>query len=254
MADRSDVLPGAEPLSHAGGAAGVLVLHGFTGSPGTMRSVADALVGAGFTVELPRLPGHGTTIEDMVVTGFADWAAAAEAAYDDLAGRCERVVVVGLSMGGTLTCWLAARRPEVAGIVVVNPLVQPSDPEMLDMVRAMVDAGETVAPGIGSDIAKPDVVEIAYDGSPLAPALSMFEAVGDLQEDLGRITCPVLIMTSVEDHVVPPANSDHLEAAVAGPVERVRLERSYHVATMDHDAELVAERTIAFARSVTGGS
>ena len=245
------LIPGAEPLSAAGSDVGVLVVHGFTGNPGTMRPLADALVAAGFTVEMPRLPGHGTTIDDMATTTWADWSGAAESAYLDLAGRCRSVVVAGLSMGGTLTAWLAGRHPEIAGIVCINPAVSPRETEVKEMVTLMLAAGETVSPGIGSDIADPDAHESAYEGTPLACALSLFEALDELQPLLGDITSPLLLMTSTEDHVVEPASSDHLAASVSGPVERVTLERSYHVATLDHDKELIAERTIAFVRKVT---
>src|SRR3954449_6631554 len=123
-------MPGAEPFSAAGGPDAVLVVHGFTGNPQSMRPLAEAFAAAGFTVELPLLPGHGTAIEDMIPTGWADYSAAAEAAYQDLAGRCQKVVVAGLSMGGTLTVWLAAQHPEIAGIVLVNALVDPPDPSL----------------------------------------------------------------------------------------------------------------------------
>src|SRR4051812_35729867 len=103
MSEPADLIPGAEAWSAEGGPAGVLVLHGFTGNPASMRGLAEALAEAGFTVELPRLPGHGTKVEDMIPTGFHDWLEAAEAAYTDLAGRCDQVVVAGLSMGGALT-------------------------------------------------------------------------------------------------------------------------------------------------------
>jgi carboxylesterase len=244
------VLPGAEPVAVTGDDVGVLVLHGFTGNPGSVRPLAEAFVADGRTVVAPRLPGHGTAVEDMLETRWADWSAAAEDAYADLAGRTRTTVVVGLSMGGTLACWLAARHPEVPGLVVVNPLVQPPDPEMVAMGRTMVEAGETVAPGIGSDIADPDGHETAYPGSPLLPLLSLVEAVEALQADLPRIACPLLLLTSPEDHVVPPTNSDHLASLVAGPVERVTLERSYHVATLDYDKDLIAERAVAFVRKV----
>ncbi|MBA2626017.1 MAG: alpha/beta fold hydrolase [Acidimicrobiia bacterium] len=187
----------------------------------------------------------------MLETRWDDWSGAVEAAYTDLAERCRRVVVAGLSMGGTLACWVTARHPEVAGLVCVNPLVLPPDPEQVTLLRSMLDAGETIAPGIGSDIADPDVVETAYDGSPLAPALSLFEATEALGGALARIACPVLLLTSPQDHVVAPASSDHLAASVAGPVERVTLERSYHVATLDFDRDLIAERTLDFVRKVT---
>ena len=118
-----EILPGCEPWSAAGGPHGVLVLHGFTGSPQSVRGLAEAFADAGFTVELPRLPGHGTTVEDMITTGWPDWSAAAEATYEDLAGRTDSVVVAGLSMGGALTAWLASRLPYIACIVCVNPVV-----------------------------------------------------------------------------------------------------------------------------------
>lgn len=246
-------MPGAEPLSAAGSDVGVLVCHGFTGNPSTMRPLADALVGAGFSVEMPRLPGHGTTIEDMMTTTWADWSGAAEAAYTDLAGRCRSVVVAGLSMGGTLTTWLAGRHTEIAGIVCINPAVSTREPEVKEMVTLMLAAGETVSPGIGSDIADPDAKESAYEGTPLACVLSLFEALDELQPLLPAITCPVLLLTSTDDHVVEPASSDHLAASVSGPLERVTLKRSYHVATLDYDKDLIAERAIAFIQKVTAG-
>src|SRR3954470_15623057 len=133
----SEVMKGAEPFSAKGGPAGVLVVHGFTGNPQSMRPLAEAFAAAGFTVELPLLPGHGTAIEDMVPTGWVDYSGAVEAAYTDMADRCEKVVVAGLSMGGTLTVWLAAQHPEIAGIVLVNALVDPPDPSFKDLLLGM---------------------------------------------------------------------------------------------------------------------
>src|SRR5438445_9825017 len=117
----SPIIPGAEPWSAKGGPNGALVVHGFTGCPQSMRPLARAFAAAGFAVELPLLPGHGTSVDDMLTTTWDDWSGCAERAYVDLAARCQRVVVAGLSMGGTLTVWLAAHHPEFAGIVVVNP-------------------------------------------------------------------------------------------------------------------------------------
>src|ERR1019366_7582101 len=138
-----------------------------------MQPLAEALAAAGFTVELPLLPGHGTSVEDMVPTRWADWSGAAEAAYAALAARCESVVVTGLSMGGTLSCWLAARHPEIAGIAVVNPLVDPPPEELRAVIRDLLAAGTELVDGIGSDIAKEGPVESAYATSPLAAALSL---------------------------------------------------------------------------------
>ena len=248
-----DLIPGAEPWSHTvdEAAPGALCLHGFTGNPSSMRGVAQAMAAAGFNVELPRLPGHGTTVADMETTGWADWSAAAEAALSALAARSTKVVVAGLSMGGTLTLWLAARHAELAGIVLVNPLAKPQEPELVDMIKAMVADGTTVFPGIGSDIAMEGVVESAYLDTPLVPLLSLVDAVVELQPHLSSIHCPVLLMNSPQDHVVEPANADHVVESVGGPVERVTLERSYHVATLDYDRDLIEQRASAFARSAT---
>ncbi|MGE0795403.1 MAG: alpha/beta hydrolase [Acidimicrobiia bacterium] len=233
------------PTPNAGELA-VLVLHGFTGSPDTMAHLSGAIAAAGYTISVPTLPGHGTTVEDMATTDWADWSGAAEAAYTELAGRSARVAVVGLSMGATLTCWLAAHHPEIAGIVCVNPFVLPRDPDEIAFIDALIEAGETITDPVGADIADPDVVEPAYDRTPLVPLRSLVNAVTDLQPDLERIACPLLLLTSAEDHTVDPLNSDHLANQVVGPVERVRLERSYHVAVLDYDKDVVVEHTLAF--------
>ncbi|HUQ39204.1 MAG TPA: alpha/beta fold hydrolase [Acidimicrobiales bacterium] len=251
--DSAPVLPGAEAWSHQGGEDGVLVCHGFTGNPTSMRPLAEAFAAAGFTVVLPRWPGHGTVIEDMQKTTWADWSSAAEAAYTELASRCRRVVVAGLSMGGTLTVWLAGRHPEIAGIVVVNPAVEPAADSFLDMLRASLDQGIDTVPGIGSDVAKPDVVESAYPGTPVAPLISLIEGQQEIAAGIPDIRCPVLLMNSRNDHVVPPSNSDYLAEKVSGPVERVTFERSFHVATIDYDQPEIEARAVDFARKVTAG-
>lgn len=246
-------LPGAEPFSAAGGPHGVLVLHGFTGCPHSMRPLAEAFAEAGFTVELPLLPGHGTAVNDMLATRWPDWSGAAEAAYADLAGRTERVVVAGLSMGGTLTCWLATRHPEIAGIVCINAAVEPPADHFVEIVEGMHAQGHATMPGIGSDIADPDVRELAYEDTPIEPLLSMFDAVRELAPRLGEIRCLALVMVSPEDHVVPPSASELLASSVSGPVERLTLARSYHVATLDFDRDLIAERAVAFADEILRG-
>jgi carboxylesterase len=245
------ILPGAEPFSAAGGPHGVLVLHGFTGSPQSMRPLAEAFAGAGFAVELPRLPGHGTSIDDMLETGWTDWSAAAEAAYRALAARCEKVLLAGLSMGGTLTAWLAERHAEIAGIVLVNPAIEPPAESFREMLRGVLESGTNVMPAIGGDIADPDQTELAYDGLPVASLLSLCEADDGIAAALDAIACPVLLMTSPQDHVVPPTSSDLLAAGVSGPVERVTLERSFHVATLDYDKDEIERRAVEFARKVT---
>lgn len=227
---------------------GALVLHGFGGSPASVGPLLDALHAAGFATAAPCLPGHGTVVEDLVPVRWADLTAASAASYDDVAIGGGPVVVVGQSMGAALACWLAARRP-VSGLVVVNPLVAP-DPELVNYLGMLLEAGETVLPAGPPDIADPDAVEDAYDATPLATLRSVHEGVVALQADLAAVTCPVLVATSTVDHVVDRASSDHLAASVTGPVTRLALPRSFHVAALDLDRELLGVETVAFARRV----
>lgn len=248
------IIVGAEAWSHTGdGDRGVLVLHGFTGNPGSMRGLAEAFADAGYHVEMPRLPGHGTTIEDMLGTNWADWSAEAEAAYERLAQRTRALVVSGLSMGGTLTLWIAGRHPDVAGLICINPATQPQPIEVTDLLDGLLAEGTTVMPGIGSDIADPDAHENAYEGTPVAGLLSLVrDGLCTVATTYQTLRMPLLLMNSPEDHVVEPAQAEFLAANYGGNVERVCLARSYHVATQDYDKDLIFAESVAFADRVTG--
>jgi len=214
-----------------------------------VRPLAEALVSSGCSVDLPLLPGHGTSVEDLLTTRWADWSSAAEASYEELAVRCDRVFAAGLSMGGTLAIWLALRHAEIAGVIVVNPLLDPPAESFREILRAMLDSGAPSLPAIKSDIAKEGAAEWAYEATPIEPMLSMFEAVDGIAARLGELRCPVLLLSSRNDHVVPSESGDLLVKEAAGPVERIWLERSFHVATLDYDAAEVQGRAIEFVRA-----
>ena len=234
------------------GPRGALVLHGLTGSTQSVAGLATALRTGGFEVEAPMLPGHGTSPEDLAGHGWSDWSAAAEESYQRLASRSAGVVVVGLSVGGALAAGLAATHPEVVGLATVNPLVDPPAPEFRRTLEAFLAAGEQFLPGVGGDIADPEGEEVAYDRLPVAALLSMSAGLELLRPRLVEIRCPVLILTSRHDHVVPVASTELLAAAVSGPVERVWLERSAHVATLDLDRDELERRVVAFASELCG--
>jgi carboxylesterase len=216
-----------------------------------MRPLAEAFADAGFSVELPLLPGHGTRLEDLVPTRFEDWLAAAEQAYALLAARSDRMIVAGLSMGGTLCCELAVRHADLAGVVVVNPLVRPPAESFVGMLTTALEQGLELAPGVGSDIKRQGVTELAYDSVPIRAALSLFAACEALAPRLGEIRCPTLLLQSREDHVVPSGSGEALFESAGGPIERVWLEDSYHVATLDNDQAEIEERAVAFALKAT---
>lgn len=241
-------MAGCEPFSARGSRDGVLVLHGFTGNPQSMRPVAEVLANEGYSVELPRLPGHGTSVADMMTTTWADWSGTALAAYDELAARCDRVAVLGLSMGGGLACFVAEQRADVAALVLINPLVRPPDPAIIQGLADLLAAGVETIESIGSDIKKEGSKEASYDATPLRPAASLFDALGPLEAGLSTITAPTLVLQSREDHVVTADNGDAVVASLAGPVERIWLEDSYHVATLDNDAALLEGAVVAFLK------
>jgi carboxylesterase len=250
------LVPGAEAWSHGappgdGPHRGFLALHGFTGNPSSMRGFAHAAAAAGWHVELPRLPGHGTTVQEMMTTGWDDWAAAADAAYQRLAARCEHVVVGGLSMGGALALWVAQQHPGVAALVCVNPATTRQGDDVIEMLEDFVAQGVDVVPGIGSDIADPDASESAYDGTPVRPLLSFMDGLAGIQDGYGEMRMPLLLWTSRQDHVVEPAQSERLAAEYGGPVDHRWLERSYHVATQDFDRDLIFLESIEWMSDVS---
>ncbi len=247
--------PNAGAFSASGGPDGVLVLHGFTGSPVSLRPLAESLANRGYTVELPLLPGHGTSPEDLAAKRWADWSGAADEALEALSARCARTAVVGLSMGGGLAVWLAERHPElVAACAVINPLVLPLARELRDGAAELLAAGVTMMDAIGNDVHRPGVDEYSYDQLPLAAAASLMDGLDDVAADLEKVSCPLLVLTSREDHVVATENSTRLVEAAAGPVEHVWLERSYHVATLDYDADLIEAEVGRFLDAAMGGS
>jgi carboxylesterase len=238
-------------FSATSGPNGVLLLHGFTGSPASMRPLAEAFANAGFSVEVPVLPGHGSTVAELSEARFEHWAQAAEAEYLALEAKSERVLVAGLSMGGLLGCLLAQEHAALAGLILINPYIEPPSASFIALLEQALASGALSVPSIGSDIARPGVVSGGYDETPIAPLLSLSSAVGEVASRLSEVTCPTLLFSSRIDHVVPPSSGDFLEAKVAGPLERVYLEHSYHVATLDEDAAELEARAVAFAQKLT---
>ncbi|MFI2036311.1 alpha/beta hydrolase [Streptomyces bottropensis] len=240
------VLPGAEPYHHEGGEVGVLLCHGFTGSPQSMRPWAEYLAARGLTVALPLLPGHGTRWEDLRPTGWQDWYAEVDRELRALRERCAHVFVAGLSMGGALALRLAAKHGDaVDGVVVVNPANKVHGPaaHALPLLRHFVPT----AKGITSDIAKEGVEEVGYSHVPLHAAHSLRSFLRLVDGELPQVTQPLLLLHSPRDHVVPPVDSERVLGRVSSTdVTEILLEQSHHVATLDHDAGRIFEESLAF--------
>jgi carboxylesterase len=248
------LLPGAEPFRHDGGSIGALLCHGFTGTPQSLRPWAEHLAAADVTVRLPRLPGHGTTVAEANLTTWHDWYAELERNLAELSAQCEQVFVMGLSMGGTLAIRLAEEHgAEITGLVLVNPSLLTKRPDrfLLPALRLFVPSWT----GIASDIKKPGEVELAYDRIPMKAAYSLSKLWITTRADLGKVTQPILIYRSADDHVVEPDSSALLrEKVTSSDVREVVLEDSYHVATLDNDAPTIFEGSVEFVRRLARAS
>lgn len=243
------VMPGAEPFFRSGGSTAVLLCHGFTGNPSSLRPWADYLAAAGLTVSLPRLPGHGTTWQEMARTRWEDWYAEIDRAYEELRGHTGEIFVMGLSMGGTLALRLAELRGDgVAGLVLVNPSLAADT--MLARLAPLFGHIVPSVKGIGSDVKKEGAHESAYDRVPGPAAASLAALWKVTRQRLGEVTQPVLVYRSTDDHVVGPASVQILRSALPPGALTVReLGNSYHVATLDNDADEIFAGSLEFVRA-----
>jgi carboxylesterase len=216
-----------------------------------MKPWGRDLAEEGWTVRVPRLPGHGTKWQDANLTTWHDWYAEAERNLLELQSRCSHVFVMGLSMGGSLTLRLAELHgDDITGIVLVNPAVHTErwDRHLLPVLQRFVGS----FPGISNDIAKPDQDEIAYDKIPLKAAYSLSDLWQVTKAGLAQVTQPMLLLHSAVDHVVEPSNSEHILANVSSAdATEIVLQDSFHVATLDHDAPIIIRDSIAFVRRLT---
>lgn len=244
------LLPDAQPFVHDGGPVGVLVSHGFTGQPKSVKPWARRLADAGHTVRAPRLPGHGTSWQEMNQTTWEDWFAEIDRNYRILADQCETVFMMGLSMGGSLTLRLAEQVGDgLAGIVLVNPAVhtERKDGFLLPYLKHIVPA----FPGISNDIKKPGQDEGGYDKIPLRAAHSLQQLWADVRDNIDKVTQPLLLFRSVDDHVVEPSNAAWILANVSSTDKtEVVLHDSYHVATLDNDADTIFDGSVNFVERI----
>ena len=243
------LLPGAEPYYHEGGATGVLLCHGFTGTPQSLRPWAERLAAAGLSVSLPRLPGHGTSWQEMSRTRWEDWFAELERSFGDLRGRCEQVFIMGLSLGGCMALRLAQQHgDDVVGLVLVNPSLVADDRRLplLPLLRPFIRS----VPGLGDDIKRTDVHELAYDRVPVQAVAGLPKLWSTTRARLGEVRQPVLVYRSEEDHVVGPGSLAALRAGLppANLSERTCPD-SYHVATLDNDAPMIFDGSVEFVRA-----
>lgn len=246
------IMSGAEPFFLEGNEIGVLVSHGFTGTTQSVRFLGQYLAEkGGFTVIGPRLKGHGTHPDDMARSTAEDWIRSIEEAMETLQARCKKLFITGLSMGGTLSLYMAGMYPDIFhGTVPINGALFLKNPDFARLAFGR-NLPDTV-PGVGSDIKQPGITELVYPVVPVPAVRQIYALMGATRDLLGAITCPALVFQSRDDHVVHPDNAPFIYENIASTdKELIWLENSYHVATLDYDKELIAEKILAFIRRLT---
>lgn len=242
-----EVVPEVQAFTFEGGPTGVLLLHGFSGNPSSLRPVGEALAALGHSVSCPRYPGHGTRWEDLAGPTWRDWEAEAVGALEHLGSRCDGVVACGLSVGGAMALHLGCRRADsLRAIVAINPYLRNWRIVFGPVVRPFHPSVK----GIGDDIKKPGRTEVPYDRIPVAAIIQLNRFLRIVRSELGSMRLPLLVLRSAEDHVVPRGNAGYLLRSVASEQkELVVLPNSYHVATLDYDAETIVERVHRFVQA-----
>jgi carboxylesterase len=244
----------AKPISvRTNSPVGVLVVHGITSTPGSLSHISGAFAAAGFNVEAPLLPGHGTHWNNMQGITWQEWLTALQAPLRDLQARCSHVFVFGLSLGGGLALLLARETPKLAGLVLVNHLASVKKTPLVMLAPIAHHIMKSV-PNIANDIKAPGITEPAY---PMLNSFAGHQAIlvaKEVQLALPHIHTPTLIFKSREDHVIP-ISSAHITLKKLGSTQKeiVWLTNSYHVATMDFDKAIIAEKSLAFVHSQAGG-
>lgn len=243
---KETIITGAESFFLKGNRIGILLSHGFVGTPQSVREVAELLNQYGYTVLAPRLTGHGTTIYDLETAKHTDWLKDLENAYLSLKETCEEIFIVGQSMGGALCLQLAALYPEIKGIVTINAALHV--PGYDKYKNASVPR---FIPEDAPDIKNPNAVEITYESVPLSAVHELQTVLTNTIDGLSNVHNPVLALVSEDDHVVPPTDSKQIITEVSSLTKaRILLKNSYHVASLDYDKNLIAYYSHVFITKI----
>ncbi|MCL1795516.1 MAG: alpha/beta fold hydrolase [Clostridia bacterium] len=241
--------PNAQPFELESGDSALLLIHGFTGSPSHMRTVGDAVHGAGFSARGILLPGHGLSVDAMIHSSGPAWMEACVAAYREMERKYRRVAVSGLSMGGILALLLAEMFTPSAcilfaptirylkGINRLSPIAKHFLREMKWRPREFSD----------SDFLK--AYDHGYAGAPLAKVEDMTRLQAMARSDLSRVTAPTLILQSHSDESVHSASPEIITSRISSTVKEICwTDKSSHVNTIGPDRAYVNDRVIDFMR------
>jgi carboxylesterase len=239
-----------QPISFNGRSEiGVLIIHGITSTTSSMEYLAEKFIEAEFHIEFPSLPGHGTIWQDLNKVTYQDWLKTLEESLQKLKKHCKYIFVCGLSLGGSLALRMAQLHPEVTGMILINHACKFTHPKFwfVPAMRHFIPS----TPAVASDVKDPNEKEIAYKRTPTNAVYQMLLMLKVVRRDLPVTKQPVIIFKSIEDHVVPKISAIYTLKNIASKQKKiVWLENSYHVATIDYEKDLLAEKSIEFIKKI----
>jgi carboxylesterase len=254
---------------YAGGPTAVLLIHGLTGTPTELKAVGKGLARAGYSVYGVQLAGHCGSEADLLATTWQEWLASAVQAFDRIYESHEAVFVGGLSMGALLSLLVAAQRPgQVAGCLLYSPTIFYdgwSVPRLSVLLHLAIMLGlgrflrfrENFPYGIKDERLRARILaqmELGHSGDAgllYMPGVSLgqlLRLIGDLKKRLPAIRTPTLVLHAREDDVTSIKNASYIAARIGGRVEKILLENSYHMITLDQERDLVTHHSIVFIR------
>lgn len=230
---------------------GVLLVHGFTGAPPSMRPWGEFFLAKGYSVRVPLLPGHGTKPEDLNNVKWQEWPAKVQNELDELLRNCDQVFLCGLSMGGGVALYISElNNDRLSGLILVNPMIHV--PFISAPIGYLLSRFQKLRTSVGNDIKRPGISEHGYDALPTRGIHQLLIMLKITRKNLHKVTLPVQLFHSVEDHTLPISNTDIIMAGVASPNKsRIELINSYHVATLDFDQELIFANSLTFIQGLT---
>ena len=242
------IMEGAETfLLEGNNGKAVLLLHGYTGTTAEMRPLGNHLNSLGYTVLCPRLPGHGTSVEDLKETVASQWVAAAKLGYAILAKQYSKIYVAGLSMGGLLAIVIAAtEKVERAALLATPIFLQDKRAPFLPILRYFIH----YLPKHKRNYHEMQKYCQAYDRMPTKPLTSLFALIKACKKELvQKITVPCIVLQSTIEHTVKPKSAQYIYDNLGTPKEAkklVWLEKSGHILTLDAEHEKVFQTVADF--------
>ena len=247
------LIANSESFYLSGGKTGVLLLHGFTGSPASVLPWAQGIHEAGYTVSVPRIAGHGTQWQDLNRSTWEDWYDSVETAFLTLKANCDRVFVGGFSVGGALALKLAQiRGSEIEGLLLLNPSIF-DERKFFKLVPALKHILPSVKGG-PSDVAQSGAPVHGYGRIPLKALDSVRTLWKMVEHDLYLVDRPILIGYSINDHVVSPNCSHTIIDNVSSPsIREIIFERSFHNVSLDYEVEDLIAESVEYIQDVLTG-